>query len=119
LLQSKEKLRRRREARLPRPLSILAKRWRELDKTELRSYLLSVLHYETACTPSFGAKRGRQPKCPALRVHWRIRRLEVIEQFEALGGRVSNRAKAHCLPKAKVWPGMVHLVESRGFELLP
>jgi hypothetical protein len=48
-----------------------------------------------------------------------LRRVEVIERFEALGGKVSSLAKAHCLPKPTVWPGMVHLVESRGFELLP
>lgn len=119
MLQSKMRLRRRREARNSRALSILATNWRELDKTDLRSYLLSVLHHERTCAPSYGSKWGLEPIYPARRVRWRIRRLGVIEKFEALGGKVSSRAKVHCLPKGKAWPGMVHLVESRGFELLP
>jgi hypothetical protein len=98
------------------PEDVLAQKWRRLPKDLLRSYLVRILTIELHTYPATSAKSRRRPSNPHMRFRLRRRRHEVIDRFVSSGGKVSSLVVRQNLPHGKRWPGVVGLVETRGFE---
>ena len=109
----------RENPRLRYPKDVLARKWRSLPKDQLRAYLVRILTIELHSYPQSSAKSGRRPRNKRMQFRLRRRRHQVIKRFLSLGGKVSSRIAGHGFPHGREWPGVVSVVESRGFDLLP
>ena len=98
------------------PEGVLAQKWRRLSKDVLRSYLVRILTIELHTYPATSSKSRRKPSNPHMRFRLRRRRHEVVERFVRSGGKVSSLVAGQSLPHGKKWPGVIGLVETRGFE---
>jgi hypothetical protein len=91
---------------------LLATRWGELNRADLEVHLRFLILAEHRTRPTHS---DFDPSLPAYR--FRARRVEVAKRFIALGGRVSRCVASGALPPPRRWPGVVCLVETKGFQL--
>jgi hypothetical protein len=90
------------------PASLLAMQWRLMDTAALRMYLQRLVLAE---------HRGRKAQRSGGRLYQlRRRRKEVAHLFVEQGGRVSQCVLDGILPAPMRWPGVVHLIETPGFD---
>ena len=104
------------DRRHPRtPEEVLAQKWQHLNRDALRAYLVRLIVLELHTYPrpprDDGYLRHRH-----LRHRLRARRRSVAKRFVSMGGRVNRDVSEGMLPHGKYWPGVVWLVETRGFE---
>lgn len=87
-------------------------RWRELGIDGLRVYLQKILITENQTHPLHPHRLSGISRYVV-----RARRLAVAQRYVELGGRVSRVVLGRQLPRPNRWCGIVHLVETRGFDL--
>jgi hypothetical protein len=104
------------DRRYPRtPEGVLAQKWRHLNLDALRAYLVRLIVLELHTYPRPPRDDG-YPRHRHLRHRLRARRRSVAKRFVSLGGRINPQLSEGMLPHGKCWPGVVCLVETRGFE---
>jgi len=95
------------------PQNALNVRYQTMTIIEVRHLLSKLLSMETRSHPASKYKELHQ-----YHIRFRWKRLRVVNHYVSLGGEVSSIILKRKLPSWKKWPGIVHLIKTKGFELI-
>ena len=95
-----------------RGLVALRTRWQSFDREQLRGYLHQLVILEHRAHPTHSYSIRGVP-----RFHLRLRRKAVARAYAAKGGGLSRALIVGSFPSARRWPGVVALIETKGFPV--
>lgn len=93
------------------PTAILKVDIKTLNANELKKHLITIVITEYKCT---GPKVV--PKLKRYRFQLRDVRIKTATLYQKKGGVLSNLLFKHCLPSYLQWPGVIGLIQHKGFE---
>lgn len=79
----------------------------------VRSILMRILSYESRACKENGYYDWARP----FKKELKSRRLLIAKYYQSKGGQISTAVLDNELPSDEVWPGLVRLVETDGFEI--